>query len=392
MLKDIQIPFYPSAANCLAWSKDGELAIAAGEHLHILVTCYRCGHDFPATTNGMQVPKRGNTAKSKGVQDANPWVAVRFRVNSFTTEEWPMQEPASFEDFSIGEEQSLGIVTALSWSAPGLAKHRRSVLAVLTSNLVLSLWESKTDPKEQESWERVLVVNQSLRDYFFQNDDETDASKNGEGLLRRRTRIRGSAWAEPMRWDGNHGNLSYQSRWGMFLLAVTNDNRDIIFLRIASPYSMEFGRSDRWNAMVWWHGRALPSTDEESQAVQPSLLSATMAKKRFIRDLAWTPWQFPNHRDATLTYQCGGNFYSLRVIFFSRPFRITAGFENTWILIREPVSSPVGSLNECPVLSYCTNNVRFLCLLERRLANRQRVELAHTSQQLLVATPSIFAS
>ena len=38
MLQDVDLQFYPSATNCLAWNQDdGQLAIAAGEYVHILV-------------------------------------------------------------------------------------------------------------------------------------------------------------------------------------------------------------------------------------------------------------------------------------------------------------------------------------------------------------------
>lgn len=33
----IELPFHPTVSDCLAWSPDGELAIAAGEFVHILV-------------------------------------------------------------------------------------------------------------------------------------------------------------------------------------------------------------------------------------------------------------------------------------------------------------------------------------------------------------------
>jgi hypothetical protein len=37
MLKDVDLPFFPSNINALAWSWDGELAIAAGDYVHIMV-------------------------------------------------------------------------------------------------------------------------------------------------------------------------------------------------------------------------------------------------------------------------------------------------------------------------------------------------------------------
>lgn len=33
----VELPLTPSSPNCLAWSADGEIAIAAGEDVHLLV-------------------------------------------------------------------------------------------------------------------------------------------------------------------------------------------------------------------------------------------------------------------------------------------------------------------------------------------------------------------
>ena len=37
MPADVELTFYPSSPHSLAWSDDGELAIAAGEYIHLLV-------------------------------------------------------------------------------------------------------------------------------------------------------------------------------------------------------------------------------------------------------------------------------------------------------------------------------------------------------------------
>lgn len=336
---------------------------------------------FSPASNGVQVPERRVNAKVKDVQDPDLWTAVRFRVNSFTAEEWPSQEPSSFEDFSIGEEQSLSTVTALSWSAPGLGKHRRSVLAVLTSNLVLSLWESKADPREQDSWERVLLIHHSLRDYFSSHDDNANAPDARAGSLRQRTRIRASAWAEPLRWERDHGNHSFQSKWGVFLLAVTNDRGEIIILRIVSPYSMETGQSSKWDAVVLWHGKASQLTRVESQIarhVHQSLLSASMVAKRFILDLIWGSWMCTENHNALLTYTWGAQIYSLKVFFSLQPVQITVAseFEHefTPIATCDPVHSSASAPSDCSMLSCCykqAHDVRFLYFLAKGRNNWQ---------------------
>lgn len=289
-------------------------------------------------------------------QDADPWAAVRFRVNGFSTEEWPMQEPWGFEHFSIGEEQAVSTVTALAWSAPGLGKNRRSVLAVLTSNLVLSIWESKSDPKEAESWERVIVVNHSLYDCYLVHDAHSNVPDARKGSLRQRTRIRAFAWAESLRSESNQGHASFQSKWGNFLLAVTNDNGEIIILRVVNPYSIESGLSSTWDATVLWHGKALPGT-YTVQPAQPSVLSAVMAEQRFVKGLMWGPWMHTENCSAMLTYAWGTLVYSLEVAFLSQPVHITAALDceeiSTTVETRGLVHTSTITQSDCLMLSCC---------------------------------------
>lgn len=38
MFPNVELPIQPNTVNCLTWSEDGELAIAAGEFVHILAS------------------------------------------------------------------------------------------------------------------------------------------------------------------------------------------------------------------------------------------------------------------------------------------------------------------------------------------------------------------
>jgi transcription initiation factor TFIIIC delta subunit-like protein len=142
----------------------------------------------------------------------------------FTNKEWPKFLPQRRENFSIGPEQSISTVAALSWSSPGLAKYRRCLLAVLTSNLILSLYESVG---LQEKWIRVAVVGHALQSHFSK-------SINNVGLRLRKSRIRSFAWCPPIKYrvseDGNSPDPV--SRWGLHILVVANDDNDLIFLLV----------------------------------------------------------------------------------------------------------------------------------------------------------------
>jgi hypothetical protein len=37
MLEPLELQIYPSSYNCISWSEDGEIAVAAGEYVQILV-------------------------------------------------------------------------------------------------------------------------------------------------------------------------------------------------------------------------------------------------------------------------------------------------------------------------------------------------------------------
>lgn len=200
---------WPSCSHCISWSSDGEIAVATGDFIHILTP---------------KLPSKSGTQADPRVIGLRQWHSTRIRTNLFTQREWPYQEPADSHTFSIGEEQSLSMVVGLAWSPPGIGPHRRSVLAVLTSNHVLSLWESNGTI---EDWSRVVVINQTLGDYFGWVD------KPNQHVYRQKRRIQAFAWSSPCRIpDVGPGN-SFASRWGIFYMAVANDEEVVIMLRIS---------------------------------------------------------------------------------------------------------------------------------------------------------------
>ena len=159
--------------------------------------------------------KRGNRPPNTG-----PWHQIHFRVNLFTQDEWPYQETASLDDCSLGEEQSTSIVTALAWSAPGLALHGRCVLAVSTSNHLVSLWEPQHKPTESSDWYRSCILNHALQLHVLSSGGE-------EAQARRRTRIRAVTWSrEPPKLTNSWKALPF--------LAVVNPDGDLYLLRLNS--------------------------------------------------------------------------------------------------------------------------------------------------------------
>lgn len=276
MLPITYIPSRPTAPDCLAWSPDGELAAGAGEEIFILVP----QHEGPS-----------------------PWTDVRIRVNTFSPSEWSRQEQASFEDMSIGEEQAKATVNALAWSPSGLANHRRSVLAILTSNLILSLWASHSRATDPESWQRVLVVNHFL-------------SKES----RRVNRVRTMAWAptNPEHFDSQ--TPFSKRKWGAHILAIANDNNGLSFFTVSSPFD---GVSSRWDVhQIYQEDVQLPNRPNH----RPSLLSVEMNAHPFIDHIRFRGWDSFN--DLRLVYRSAGiQFHTVLLVSLGPPVQSTLRHE-----------------------------------------------------------------
>ncbi len=265
MLPTAHIPVGISTQNCLAWSPDGQLALAAGEEVYLLLPHHN---------------------------DSQPWKHVRFQVNRFTIDEWPWQEPASFKDMSIGEEQALVTVSALAWSPCGLAKHRRSVLAVLTSNLLLSLWTPYADPADPECWERVMIVN-----YFLIPENVPTPQKQS----RTSQRIRSMAWA-PICPEHVERQTPFSTRkWGVFLMAITDDENGVYFVNFISPFT---GSTMAWEIQTLLYKRIPPAAQPNQR---PSLLRLKMSEKRFIDRVSFGTWNSGIY--IPVTYHTSGAVY-----------------------------------------------------------------------------------
>ena len=243
---------------------------------------------------------------------------IHIRTNVFAGNEWPLQEPASFTELSIGEEQSLSNVIQLTWSPPGLAKNRRSVLAVLTSNLILSFWASTSDPSVVASWERVYVVNNGIWESLERKIRLKSASHLTDPIFRRLLRIRSVAWAPLLQQEPKYDDTMLKSVFKLFFLAVTTDEGSVLFLSVNSPHICS---SPYWDArIIRQHNfqedssiaRSIFATEvveeqTESEASKRkvhtisehehiyhrgSLLSVALMAKRFIDHISWGAWLY----------------------------------------------------------------------------------------------------
>ncbi|KAL4999981.1 transcription factor IIIC subunit delta N-term-domain-containing protein [Aspergillus recurvatus] len=224
MLEPLELQVFPSSYDCISWSEDGEIAVAAGEYVHILT---------PKVSSEKEA--NGTTPNASSID----WHRTRFRANVFTISEWPIIFPQPRDHFSVGAEQSCSTVAGIGWSPPGLAKYRRSVLAVLTSNMVLTIYAPTSNAGK---WRRIAIINKALESFFYESIENDTLNSRTQSFRRdiedntartRKTNIRAFTWLPPLKVPAkNELYPGPESRWGVSLLAITNEDNDLVFLQI----------------------------------------------------------------------------------------------------------------------------------------------------------------
>ncbi|KAF1916260.1 transcription factor IIIC subunit delta N-term-domain-containing protein [Ampelomyces quisqualis] len=259
---------WPSCTDGLDWSQDGIIALASDERVELL---------FP------------NTVTYDRDQEVAQWQHISLQVPWFTNEELPIKEPAPLANYSIGEEISASTPIAIAWSPPGLAKHRRCALAALTANLVLSIWSNDGKPHDGACWDRRLIVNNALHEYF--SIRASDLSEHADSLhdeqMRMKTRIRAFSWAPSMRNPDASSTLGTQLSWGRHMLAVCNDYNQIVVVAVESPTST-YGSNQGWSAQVLTHLSLTP--DSDSEVTIPRFFRDELMQQKHISHVSWSPW------------------------------------------------------------------------------------------------------
>ena len=219
--------------------------------------------------------------------DVPQWQHVPLQVPWFSNDEMPVKEPAPLTNFSIGEEISPSVPIAIRWSSPGLAKYRRCALAVLTSNLVLSIWSVEGKLQEESSWNRRLLINHALAHYFSSVEipQRSQISSSVKEQMRLRTRIRSFTWAPAL--PNTINTLGTQISFGRQYLAVANDDNQLVLLAVDTPTST-LGASGTWSASALTHLDLEP--EEETTFTDPTYFDDMIKQQRFISHVAWSPW------------------------------------------------------------------------------------------------------
>jgi hypothetical protein len=229
-----------------------------------------------------------NTESSDRDQEVEQWQHISLQVPWFSNEELAIKDPGPLPNYSIGEEISASSPTSIAWSAPGLAQHNRCALAVLTSNLVLSIWSAKGKQQEESSWSRNLIINDALRTHFSDSHSSAEPSQITSDSVeteRLRTRIRAFTWAPT--FPESPKTLGTRISYGRHIVAVSNDDNQLAFVAIDSPTS-SLGIQQSWTSQVL----ACCSLKSDNTTVfsNPSFFDDLMHQQRFVSHIAWSPW------------------------------------------------------------------------------------------------------
>ncbi|KAI4729435.1 hypothetical protein E4T49_02905 [Aureobasidium sp. EXF-10728] len=268
----VTIDFYPNTFDNISWSKESIIAVGGSDH----------------------VPRLKAIAS-----DERRWDKINLKTSFFTLEDIQLQLPLSWKNFSIGEEMSESFVHALDWSPPGSGKHRRSVLAVLTSNHVLSIWECVGKPEIATDWVRACVVNHALQAHYKEKDVQTSEESEHDHFerLRAKQRIRAFAWSPAVpdsSLSGASGDCTTRSPY----LAVSNDRGEVLIIELQTPHNILEPRTTSWNLSVAASfGVEVPDT--KKSALSTCLPVTFKWRSPFVDQLAWSPWALDSANSPT---------------------------------------------------------------------------------------------
>ncbi|KAI4722432.1 hypothetical protein E4T48_01239 [Aureobasidium sp. EXF-10727] len=259
----VTIDFYPNTFDNISWSKEGIIAVGGSDH----------------------VPRLKAIAS-----DERRWDKINLKTSFFTLEDIQLQLPLSWKNFSIGEEMSESFVHALDWSPPGPGKHGRSVLAVLTSNHVLSIWECVGKPEIATDWVRACVVNHALQAHYKEKHLQTPEESEHDHFerLRAKQRIRAFVWSPAVpdsSLSGASGDCTTRSPY----LAVSNDRGEVLIIELQTPHNILEPNTTSWNLSVAASfGVEVPDT--KKSAISACLPVTFKWRSPFVDQLAWSPW------------------------------------------------------------------------------------------------------
>jgi len=271
--------------------------------------------------------------------DNNRWSTVNLAVSVYGHDEVPLREPKSWTNFSIGEELSERHVTKLAWSPPGLGKHKSCLLAVLTSNHTLSLWECCGRPEVRDDWKRTIVVNHTIAEIVRTSDSSQQDTKVNESLARA-SRIRSFCWIPLTLHEPPHDGLTGRLHPTPHHLAIAAEDGYITVLRLDSPYDVLTAITPNIRPIVIARFKAVPDKIATGPLLR-CLPTYQITRPPLIEELTWSPWTIgpDNTLCSTLAFICHDRLHTARV-------RALSGIDSLSFDFETPIRPDIPGLPE----------------------------------------------
>jgi len=275
--------------------------------------------------------------KSPGAE--NHRTAVNLSASTYDHDEVPLQLPLPWKVFSNGEELSERHINGLAWSPHGLGKHGSCLLAVLTSNHVLSLWECSGRLEIKDDWKRSVMVNRFIVDTDLMSD-QVQQTDGVDAISKQALRINSFCWvpltstAQPR--DGLAGRLDPARHH----LAVSTHDGYITVLRVESAYDLLKPGLKRLSLTVVARFKAVPESFAEGPLLQ-CLPSTQPRRPPLLDELSWSPWTIgpDNALASTLAFISHDRLHTMRV-------RILPGLKTSTFDFESAVCPRIPGLSE----------------------------------------------
>ncbi|KAF1820848.1 uncharacterized protein K489DRAFT_44707 [Dissoconium aciculare CBS 342.82] len=274
MASKITLPFWPTTLDAVQWSADNRIAVLGGESIAILT------------------PRLSKDHNSSG----SFWNTTIIKINGFTTAEIPRCLPLPDVHWSPGEELSINTAHAAAWSHIGPGKYGACILAILTTNHVVSIWAADGKPYPSIQWTRQIIVNHAVKDFY---------RKRKVTNIQVVQRIQAFAWSAPWYPANNKSDNS-----GRHFVAVSTHGGHILFLQISTPMREIWRTNNEWRATVCGHFDTTSDGDVEMADADQD--QGKNGGWKLVADhIAWSSWN-PDDT-STLAYLMKGRLFKVRL-------------------------------------------------------------------------------
>jgi hypothetical protein len=128
---------------------------------------------------------------------------------------------------------------------------------------------------------------------------------------RLRMRLRSFSWCPPNPYLGFPSNIGSRLCWGPYILAVANDDNQVLFILVESPYSSD-SRTQGWNATVIAH---FSLNSSETNPGPPAIFEDFMRQQSCFSHIAWSPWSSKEdgRLESIISYASNDTLYARNV-------------------------------------------------------------------------------